>query len=45
MLSMPGMRSVGVAFVTARVEPCGQVAVFVDIAGNERDPIGPAPQG
>jgi catechol 2,3-dioxygenase-like lactoylglutathione lyase family enzyme len=36
------MRSAGVRFVRApRSEPYGQVAVFVDIAGNKWDLIGP----
>jgi catechol 2,3-dioxygenase-like lactoylglutathione lyase family enzyme len=40
------MASAGVVFVTApRMEPYGQVAVFLDIAGNKWDLIGPAPQG
>jgi hypothetical protein len=30
---------------TPRTEPYGQVAVFLDIAGNKWDLIGPAPQG
>lgn len=35
------MRSAGVEFVTApRVEPYGQVAVFLDIAGNRWDLLG-----
>ena len=38
--------SAGVAFVTGpRIEPYGQVAVFLDIAGNKWDLIGPTPQG
>jgi len=38
------MASAGVEFVTApRMEPYGQVAVFLDIAGNKWDLIGPAP--
>jgi predicted enzyme related to lactoylglutathione lyase len=37
------MASAGVQFLAApRTEPCGQVAVFPDIAGSERDLIGPA---
>jgi catechol 2,3-dioxygenase-like lactoylglutathione lyase family enzyme len=37
------MASVGVRFVTApRAEPYGRVAVFLDIAGNKWDLIGPA---
>ncbi len=37
------MTSAGVQFVRApRIEPYGQVAVFVDIAGNKWDLIGPA---
>jgi catechol 2,3-dioxygenase-like lactoylglutathione lyase family enzyme len=40
------MASAGVEFVTAaRTEPYGQVAVFLDLAGNKWDLIGPAPQG
>jgi predicted enzyme related to lactoylglutathione lyase len=40
------MASAGVAFVTApRMDPYGQVAVFLNIAGNKWDLIGPAPQG
>ena len=36
------MRGRGVAFVTeARAEPYGQVAVFLDIAGNRWDLLGP----
>ncbi|TMR07050.1 VOC family protein [Actinomadura soli] len=36
------MKSAGVDFVTApRTEPYGQVAVFVDIAGNRWDLLGP----
>jgi uncharacterized glyoxalase superfamily protein PhnB len=39
------MASAGVEFLTApRTEPYGQVAVFLDIAGNKWDLIGPAPQ-
>ena len=38
------MTSAGVRFLTApRTEPYGQVAVFLDIAGNKWDLIGPAP--
>ncbi len=38
------MTAAGVRFVTApRAEPYGQVAVFLDIAGNKWDLIGPAP--
>ena len=37
------MTSAGVRFLTApRAEPYGQVAVFLDIAGNRWDLIGPA---
>jgi catechol 2,3-dioxygenase-like lactoylglutathione lyase family enzyme len=37
------MASAGVEFVTApRTEPYGQVAVFLDLAGNKWDLIGPA---
>jgi predicted enzyme related to lactoylglutathione lyase len=37
------MIAAGVKFVTApRVEPYGQVAVFVDIEGNRWDLLGPA---
>lgn len=37
------MTSAGVQFIRApRTEPFGQVAVFVDIAGNKWDLIGPA---
>ena len=37
------MASAGVQFLTApRTEPYGQVAVFLDIAGNKWDLIGPA---
>lgn len=36
------MRSAGVEFVTApRAEPYGRVAVFVDVAGNRWDLLGP----
>jgi catechol 2,3-dioxygenase-like lactoylglutathione lyase family enzyme len=39
------MASAGVQFVTApRTEPYGRVAVFLDIAGNKWDLIGPAPR-
>ncbi len=38
------MAAAGVRFVTApRVEPYGQVAVFLDIEGNRWDLLGPAP--
>ena len=38
------MTSAGVRFLTApRTEPYGQVAAFLDIAGNKWDLIGPAP--
>jgi len=37
------MAAAGVRFLTApRTEPCGHVAVFLDIAGNKWDLIGPA---
>jgi hypothetical protein len=37
------MTSAGVRFLTApRTEPYGRVAVFLDIAGNKWDLIGPA---
>jgi hypothetical protein len=37
------MKVAGVHFVRApRSEPYGQVAVFVDVAGNKWDLIGPA---
>ena len=40
------LAAAGVAFVTGpRTEPYGQVAVFLDIAGNKWDLIGPTPQG
>jgi catechol 2,3-dioxygenase-like lactoylglutathione lyase family enzyme len=40
------MASAGVEFVRApRAEPYGRVAVFLDVAGNKWDLIGPAPQG
>ena len=40
------MAAAGVQFVRApRAEPYGRVAVFLDIAGNKWDLIGPAPQG
>ena len=39
------MRSMGVQFVTEpRHEPYGQVAVFIDIAGNRWDLLGPRPE-
>lgn len=38
------MRSAGVAFVTEpRTEPYGRIAVFLDVAGNRWDLLGPAP--
>ena len=38
------MRAAGVEFVTVpRTEPYGRVAVFIDVAGNGWDLIGPAP--
>ncbi len=38
------LRSKGVTFVTEpRREPYGQVAVFLDIAGNRWDLLGPRP--
>lgn len=38
------MRQAGVEFVTApRQEPYGRVAVFVDVAGNRWDLLGPRP--
>jgi catechol 2,3-dioxygenase-like lactoylglutathione lyase family enzyme len=38
------MRAAGVEFVTVpRTEPYGRVAVFIDVAGNRWDLIGPAP--
>ncbi|MGH3208681.1 MAG: VOC family protein [Trebonia sp.] len=38
------MKSAGVEFVGApRAEPYGRVAVFLDIAGNKWDLLGPAP--
>ena len=38
------MRSMGVEFVTEpRQEPYGQVVVFVDVAGNRWDLLGPRP--
>jgi catechol 2,3-dioxygenase-like lactoylglutathione lyase family enzyme len=38
------MRQAGVEFVTEpRPEPYGQVAVFIDVAGNRWDLIGPRP--
>ena len=40
------MTAAGVEFASApRTEPYGRVAVFLDIAGNKWDLIGPAPQG
>jgi catechol 2,3-dioxygenase-like lactoylglutathione lyase family enzyme len=40
------MTAAGVEFVTApRAEPYGRVAVFLDIAGNRWDLLGPAPAG
>jgi len=40
------MASAGVEFVRApRAEPYGRVAVFLDVAGNKWDLIGPARQG
>ncbi len=40
------MSAAGVEFVTAaRTEPYGRVAVFLDIAGNRWDLLGPAPAG
>ena len=40
------MVDAGVAFVTTpRTEPYGQVAVFVDIAGNRWDLLGPRSVG
>jgi catechol 2,3-dioxygenase-like lactoylglutathione lyase family enzyme len=39
------MTSAGVQFMTApRTEPYGRVAVFLDLAGNKWDLIGPAPR-
>ncbi|HEX2823151.1 MAG TPA: VOC family protein, partial [Streptosporangiaceae bacterium] len=39
------MASAGAQFLTApRTEPYGHVAVFLDIAGNKWDLIGPASQ-
>jgi hypothetical protein len=39
------MIAAGVEFVTApRTEPYGRVAVFLDIAGNRWDLLGPPPQ-
>jgi catechol 2,3-dioxygenase-like lactoylglutathione lyase family enzyme len=39
------MAAAGVQFVTPpRTEPYGRVAVFLDVAGNKWDLIGPAPQ-
>ena len=38
------MRDLGVEFVTdPRHEPYGQVAVFLDVAGNRWDLLGPRP--
>lgn len=38
------MRAVGVEFLTEpRIEPYGRVVVFLDIAGNRWDLLGPAP--
>ncbi|WP_243795976.1 VOC family protein [Saccharopolyspora gloriosae] len=38
------MRAAGVEFVTApRAEPYGRVAVFLDVAGNRWDLLGPLP--
>ena len=38
------MRAAGVEFATVpRTEPYGQVAVFIDIAGNRWDLLGPTP--
>jgi len=38
------MRAAGVEFVTApRAEPYGEVAVFLDVAGNRWDLLGPPP--
>jgi catechol 2,3-dioxygenase-like lactoylglutathione lyase family enzyme len=40
------MRGAGVEFVTEpRHEPYGQVAVFLDVAGNRWDLLGPRPPG
>lgn len=40
------LRAAGVEFLTEpRLEPYGQVAVFVDIAGNRWDLLGPRPAG
>ena len=40
------MTAAGVEFATApRTEPYGRVAVFLDIAGNRWDLLGPAPAG
>jgi hypothetical protein len=39
------LAAAGVQFVTApRTEAYGRVAVFLDVAGNKWDLIGPAPQ-
>jgi catechol 2,3-dioxygenase-like lactoylglutathione lyase family enzyme len=40
------MREAGVTFVTEpREEPYGQVVVFIDVAGNRWDLLGPRPAG
>lgn len=40
------MKEAGVEFATVpRTEPYGQVAVFIDIAGNRWDLVGPAVEG
>ena len=40
------MTKMGVEFVTEpRHEPYGQVAVFIDVAGNRWDLLGPRPEG
>ena len=40
------MTAAGVEFVSApRTEPYGRVAVFLDVAGNRWDLLGPAPDG
>jgi predicted enzyme related to lactoylglutathione lyase len=37
------MTAAGVQFLTpTRTEPCGRLAVFLDIAGNKWDLLGPA---
>lgn len=42
--AMQRMRTAGVEFVTEpRQEPYGQVAVFIDVAGNRWDLLGPPP--